>query len=76
MTPWLPSINRDLCTGCGECVSRCPTSALGRQAEKAALVHPNRCTYCAVCEDICPVGAIELPYLILKYEQREEVQNE
>jgi ferredoxin len=64
--PWLPRIEQVLCTGCGECIARCPTGALGWQADKAALVQPQLCTYCATCEDVCPVGAIELPYLIVK----------
>ena len=67
--PWLPSVEQALCTGCGECIARCPTGALGWQAAKAALVQPQLCTYCAACEDVCPVGAVELPYLIVKDEQ-------
>ena len=39
---------------------------------KASLIHPELCTYCATCEDICPVNAIELPYLIVNYDQKEE----
>lgn len=65
---WMPQINRDLCSGCGECILRCPTGALGWSNGKAALIRPHRCTYCAACEDVCPSGAIELPYLILKAE--------
>lgn len=61
---WMPRINSDLCNGCGDCITRCPTGALGWEAGKAALVNPNLCTYCATCEDVCPVDAIELPYLI------------
>ena len=68
---WMPHINRDLCTGCGECIAVCPTDALGWQEGKAALVHPQLCTYCTACEDVCPVGAIELPFLIVKREHLE-----
>lgn len=63
---WLPRISQNLCNGCGECIRHCPTNALGWRDGKAALVEPDRCTYCATCESICPVGAIELPYLIVK----------
>ena len=65
-TEWMPQINQEKCTGCGDCITVCPTSALGWQAGKAAILHPERCTYCTLCEDVCPVGAIELPYLIVK----------
>lgn len=61
---WIPQIDRTLCTGCGECITLCPTGALGDVGGKAAVVQPNACTYCAVCEDICPVDAIGLPYQI------------
>lgn len=62
---WMPHINQDLCVGCRECVTHCPTGALEQQNGKAALTAPERCTYCAACEDICAVGAIELPYVII-----------
>lgn len=63
---WMPRIASDICTGCGDCIQQCPTAALGWQNGKAALLYPERCTYCAACESTCPVGAIELPYLIVK----------
>lgn len=62
---WLPEIDAEKCTACGECILRCPTDALGWRNEKAALTRPELCTYCAACEDVCPVDAIELPYLIV-----------
>ncbi|MBE2183298.1 MAG: 4Fe-4S binding protein [Anaerolineae bacterium] len=62
----MPRINTRLCSGCGECIAQCPTAALGWKDGKAALLHPDKCIYCVACEDVCPVGAIELPYLVLK----------
>lgn len=73
---WMPQIDLTKCTGCGECITSCPTGALGWQAGKAALLHPELCTYCAVCEDVCPVAAIELPCLIVRGESNEQAQNE
>jgi len=61
---WLPHINSKRCTGCGQCVTQCPTAALERVNDKAILAHPDACTYCTLCEDICPVEAISLPFLI------------
>ncbi len=61
---WLPLIHLNQCVGCGACVTQCPTNALGRQDDKAALVRPDLCIYCADCETLCPSNAIELPYLI------------
>jgi ferredoxin len=65
---WLPGIDRDVCTGCGDCIAACPVNALGQVAGKADLVRPDACTYCVACEDICSVNAIELPFLICSFE--------
>ncbi len=72
MTEWYPRLDRNLCTGCGDCIAACPTSALAQVGGKAALASPEKCTYCAACETICPVDAIELPYLICKVEAYHE----
>lgn len=61
---WQPHIDLRRCTGCGDCITRCPTGALGWSGGKAALIRPDACTYDAICEAICPAGAIELPYLV------------
>jgi MinD superfamily P-loop ATPase len=60
---WLPQIDQQTCTGCGDCVAVCPTRALALVGGKAILAHSQACNYCAVCEALCPVGAIALPYL-------------
>ena len=76
VSQWMPQINQIKCTGCGDCIAVCPTDALGLHTGKAALLQPELCSYCAACEDVCPVNAIELPYLIMKYEQRGEAKDE
>ncbi|GIL09319.1 MAG: hypothetical protein BroJett033_8300 [Chloroflexota bacterium] len=63
---WMPQINLQICTGCGDCVTVCPTGALELRADKAVVTQPLLCTYCSACEDVCPVSAIDLPYLVVK----------
>lgn len=66
---WFPQIDLALCTGCGECVARCPTGALGMRDGLAALIHPEACTYTALCEGVCPTGAIALPYAVCSLDE-------
>lgn len=62
---WLPQIDRGSCTGCGDCLSACPTQAIGLIDGKVAFIKVKACTYCGACEAICPVGAIALAYQIV-----------
>lgn len=62
---WYPIIERETCTGCGECIAICPTGALASQEDKASVTLPGSCTYCAKCEAVCPTGAVSLPYQIV-----------
>ncbi len=61
----LPVINVDLCTGCGLCIERCPTQAVGMIGGRPAIVRPEDCVYCGLCEEMCPVEAISLGYEIV-----------
>lgn len=62
---WLPRIAKLMCNGCGDCITLCPTGALGWEDGKASLLQPTVCIYCATCEAVCPVSAIELPYRVI-----------
>ncbi len=60
-------VNRELCKGCGLCLTACPFGVLGFSDELnrsgynvATMLHPDKCTGCAVCAQICPDVAIEV----------------
>ena len=47
----------DTCTGCGQCVWRCPTNNITLQTGKP--VWGQNCTHCMACICYCPAEAIE-----------------
>lgn len=65
MTVWMPQIDRQICTGCGDCITACPTDALIRSGNVAEVGKPEACNYCGICELICPVEAVTLPFQIV-----------
>jgi ferredoxin len=56
----IPVIDRDRCTGCGECVKVCPSQCIEVKDEKAAI-EKRFCEECGECVDACPEQAISLP---------------
>jgi nitroreductase/NAD-dependent dihydropyrimidine dehydrogenase PreA subunit len=50
-------IDRDLCTGCGLCVTVCPTGTLLLREEKATASGEDS-ILCGHCEAVCPMEAI------------------
>jgi len=50
------TINADLCTNCGVCVSECPVEAI--TAGSAAHEISDACVDCGACVPACPVEAI------------------
>lgn len=52
-------VDKETCTGCGECVDACPVEAIEMHDDKA-LVDRDVCTDCGACTDTCPVEAITL----------------
>lgn len=65
----VPTIDRDRCIACGNCVDFCPGGAVAIIDGKAAVVAPGACTYCTECEAICPVGAIRCPFTVVLLEK-------
>lgn len=52
-------INRSLCSGCGLCVSVCPTGTISLVDEKAAVTEAESIS-CGHCEAVCPQAAIRV----------------
>jgi 2-oxoglutarate ferredoxin oxidoreductase subunit delta len=60
-------INRELCKGCGFCVTVCPQGLIGlEEGLNAKSYHPaitvdnGSCNACSLCAVICPDLAIEV----------------
>ena len=60
---WYPSIDIDLCTGCGVCVEFCHQSVFS-QDESVRVARPYSCIVgCSGCASQCPSQAISFPTL-------------
>jgi MinD superfamily P-loop ATPase len=59
----IPIINKDICTGCGNCKEVCPPRAIYIQNEEIH-VEDDLCEECGFCVAECPVNAISLPFPI------------
>ena len=57
----LPVIDKEACTGCGQCVEICPPLALSLKDDKAQ-VEAEFCEECGFCAAECPAGAIAIPF--------------
>lgn len=61
----LPVVDENICTGCGECVKRCPSHAVSIVDGRVHFSAGEQCTYCGVCEDVCPEGAVSLYFEVV-----------
>ena len=52
-------IDRDLCNGCGSCITVCPTGSISLREGKAN-VSGDESISCGHCEAVCPQGAIRV----------------
>ncbi len=53
-------VDRNLCTGCGQCVDTCPVEALSLGADDIVVADADLCVDCGQCIDVCPVEALSL----------------
>jgi NAD-dependent dihydropyrimidine dehydrogenase PreA subunit len=61
---WGPTLNADLCTGCGTCIDWCKHDVY-RWSEDGGKVEVETKTNCVVgcshCGGLCPEGALSFP---------------
>ncbi|NVM21177.1 MAG: 4Fe-4S binding protein [Desulfobacterales bacterium] len=53
-----PTVDKDKCNGCGECVEVCPSEVLELEDEKCEPVNAEECLGCESCIEVCETGAI------------------
>ncbi len=53
----IPTIDKDECTGCEECVEACPAECITMK-DAIAIIDGGECTECSACVDTCPAEAI------------------
>lgn len=62
---YLVKVDTDICEGCGDCITTCPTELLALVedgATKYAIYKgdPDDCIGCFSCESTCPNGSITI----------------
>ncbi len=56
-----PDIDREKCSRCGECASRCPSGAIVMDgASRDIGINLDECVFCALCEEVCPARAVRM----------------
>lgn len=54
-----PVVNRERCTGCGQCARICPRKSIVMRGDKARI-NSGHCIRCYCCHEMCDARAIEL----------------
>ncbi|MBW1770973.1 MAG: 4Fe-4S binding protein [Deltaproteobacteria bacterium] len=55
---FVPAVDKDKCTGCGECVEVCPVEVFELEDEKSEPVNADECLGCESCIEVCEAEAI------------------
>ncbi len=58
-----PVITEAKCTGCGDCVTRCPVRCIEPVGEKAYAINLKECADCGCCLKVCDAEAVNLEYV-------------
>ena len=54
------TLDREVCTGCGQCMAVCPHGVLAVHEGKADLADRDGCMECGACALNCPAGALRV----------------
>ncbi len=57
---YIPIIDKEKCTKCGECIDVCPADVIEDNVESAKVTHPEECLGCDSCVAVCPDDAIRV----------------
>ncbi len=53
-------VDKNICIGCGTCVSICPVEAISFGEDGKAQIDKTKCIRCGACQASCPVEAIDI----------------
>jgi formate hydrogenlyase subunit 6/NADH:ubiquinone oxidoreductase subunit I len=56
----LPVLDETRCTGCGDCVTVCPTDCLAMNGPAPWMPRPLDCVICGLCVRVCPTDALRM----------------
>lgn len=76
-SPFVVSLNTDMCEGCGTCTERCQMEAVYLDNGKASL-DLDRCIGCGLCVTTCPTDSLSLmrkPEAVQPYVPKDIVEN-
>lgn len=55
---WQVTVDKNSCTGCGECEEVCPVEVYELNDGKSEPVNAEECLGCESCVEVCEAGAI------------------